>query len=225
MSGSFQKPASLLTIVRLVSGGADDEVVRLHFRVPDAPLLDDRRQVFTMPMLRCTTGGRKVQTPDLSMYRGMRFGMSLPAAAKVARADVAAARILHRDSPLIQELTWQPRTPASVDSSGVDPVRDAILSFYDGELYRIVVNYDAHKIEGMTAEDMVAAISAMYGPAIRPVAEVTYRSIHGDAAGVVARWEDAEYSFNLVRARDRGSFAMVLFSKRQDGLAEAAMGS
>jgi hypothetical protein len=39
---------------------------------------------------------------------------------------------------------------------------------------------------------------------------------------VLARWEDADYSYNLIRTGDRSSFALVLYSKRLDALAQAA---
>jgi len=40
---------------------------------------------------------------------------------------------------------------------------------------------------------------------------------------VLARWEDSEYSYDLVRTGDRASFAMVLYSKRLETLAHAAI--
>ena len=40
---------------------------------------------------------------------------------------------------------------------------------------------------------------------------------------VIARWEDSQYSINLVRSRFLNSFALVMFSKRLDGEAEAAI--
>ena len=36
------------------------------------------------------------------------------------------------------------------------PVKDLLLSFYNGRLFRIVANYDRYRTEGMTAEDVVA---------------------------------------------------------------------
>ena len=39
----------------------------------------------------------------------------------------------------------------------------------------------------------------------------------------MARWEDQEYSYNLVQTGNRSSFAVVLYSKRVDALAQAAI--
>jgi hypothetical protein len=41
--------------------------------------------------------------------------------------------------------------------------KDIVLSFYDGQLFRIVVKYDGRETEGLTANDMVEAISPTYG--------------------------------------------------------------
>jgi hypothetical protein len=70
---------------------------------------------------------------------------------------------------------------------------------------------------------MIAAISTTYGPATKPGGEIAYRSYYGDTAAVLARWEDADYSYNLVRTGDRASFALILFSKKLDALAGTAI--
>lgn len=75
----------------------------------------------------------------------------------------------------------------------------------------------------MTAKDMIEGISATYGTATRPEVEIAYHSIYGEVAPVIARWEDSQYAYNLVRTGDRFSFAMVLYSKRLDALAQAAI--
>src|SRR5260370_19891743 len=75
----------------------------------------------------------------------------------------------------------------------------------------------------MTAEDMVDAISLTYGAATRPAAEIAYHFYYGEVAPVIARWEDSKYSYNLVQTGNRSSFAMVLYSKRLDALAQAAI--
>jgi hypothetical protein len=55
-----------------------------------------------------------------------------------------------------------------------------LFSFYDGELFRIAINYDRHETEGLTADDFIAAISATYGTAERPIAPAG--AVQGDTA-------------------------------------------
>jgi hypothetical protein len=123
---------------------------------------------------------------------------------------------------VIQELQWLPRN-SSGSPFQADPVKEGLLCFYNGELFRIVVTYDRYRVEGMTASDMIQAISATYGIATGPSAQIPYHSIYGEVAEVVARWEDNEYSYNLVESGDRSSFALILYSKRLQTLAEAAI--
>jgi hypothetical protein len=160
---------------------------------------------------------------NFSTYRGLRFGMNLTAASKEAGTRSAAVTTVHQHPALIQEMDWQPRPSALTDTAKVDPVKEALLCFYNGELFRIVVTYDRYKIEGMTADDMVSAISRTYGAAEKPKVEIAFHSNYGETAAVIARWEDSDYSYDLVRTGDQSSFAMVLYSKRVDTLAQAAI--
>jgi hypothetical protein len=159
---------------------------------------------------------------DFSSYRGFQFGSNLSVAAKQAGAQPSEAILMHQRPAVIQELNWRPGSPMQADPAKTGAVQDAQLFFYNGDLFRIVVTYDRYKVEGMTAEDMIEAISVTYGTATRPAAEIAYRSDYGEVAPVIARWEDSAYSYNLVRTGDQSSFAMILYSKRVDALAQAA---
>jgi hypothetical protein len=164
-----------------------------------------------------------IDAHDLSRSREFQFGMDLPAIAKLAGAKPSEAKVIHQRPALIQELNWQPQL--SLTSSKADPVSAIFFSFYNGELFRIVVNYDRYKTEGLTTEDVVEAISAQYGTATRPAAEIIFSSsqVYNDSEVVVARWEDSQYSFNLFRSSYQPTFGMVGFSKRLDALARAAV--
>ena len=69
----------------------------------------------------------------------------------------------------MQELEW-PIWLSGGSSPQTDPVKTILFSFYNGELFRIVVNYDRDETEGLTSEDMIEAISAKYGTATRRAA-------------------------------------------------------
>ena len=176
-----------------------------------APVIGILFAVFATPVIHAA---------DFSSYRGLQFGMDLTTAAKQAGLRPSNARTVHERPALIQELDWQLRSPTLQDN---DPVKDGVLGFYNGELFRIVVTYDRFRIEGMTPADMIDAISATYGAASNPGVSIPYHSIYGEAADVIARWQDPEYSYNLVRSGDRSSYAMVLYSKRLDALAQASI--
>lgn len=72
---------------------------------------------------------------------------------------------------------------------------------------------------------MVQAISTKYGTATRPDVEISFptNELYRSTEQVLARWEDSQYSINLVRARFLNSVALVMFSQRLDAQAEAAI--
>jgi hypothetical protein len=104
-------------------------------------------------------------------------------------------------------------------------VEKILFRFCDGELFRMIVDYDRHSTEGLTAQDVIEATSVIYGDALRPSAEITLSKTYGrdETVEVIARWEDAYWSFNLVRLKYEPSFTLAVLSKRLDGLAGAAI--
>ncbi len=178
--------------------------------------------LLAIPLLCAALGTPMVRAADFSSYRGIEFGMNLSAAAEQAGTNPTEARTVHQRPAVIQEMDYRYGS-LSAGRTEADPVRDAVLSFFNGELFRVVVTYDRFKIEGMTAEDLIQSISATYGTATQPSAEIAYHSTYGEIAPVIARWEDSQYAYNLVRSGDQTSFALILYSKRLDALAQAAI--
>ncbi len=177
-----------------------------------------------VPVFLIALSASSIRAQDLSSYRDFQFGMNLSAVAKQAGMNLAEAKTLHQRPALIQELWWQRSFGGS--SPRMDPVREVVFSFYDGDLFRMVVNYDRYRTEGLTDEDMIKAISAKCGMAARPVAVIALFSsaqIYNDSEKVIARWEDSQYSYNLYRSSNQPTFGMLVFSKRLDTLAQAAI--
>ena len=157
---------------------------------------------------------------DLSQYRNFSFGMSVANVSKQADRQIAKADVIHQRPALIEESTWYPPQPFG-STRPAEPVEKVLFSFYNGALYRMLVTYDNSAIKGMTAEDMIQVISAKYGTATRPVADVNFPTNPSYRANekVVARWEDSQFSFNLFRSSASDSFAIVMFDKRMDAQA------
>src|ERR1700733_2920716 len=170
---------------------------------------------FTIPFLCAAFATCLLPAADLSSYRGFRFGMNLSQGAEQAGMKPNEAKLEYQRPVLIQLLDFQPNLFHSAAPKN-DPVSEITLSFSDGELFRMAVVYDRYKVEGMTTDDMIQALSKTYGTASKPTAEIAYHSYYAETAPVIARWEDSEYSYNLVRAEDRSTFALVLYSKALD---------
>jgi len=163
----------------------------------------------------------------LSSYRGFQLGMDLPAVMQQAEMKTPEVKLIHQRPAVIQELEWRPPYTLGGSLPDTDPVREVILSFYNGGLFQIVVNYDRYRTEGLTDEDVIEATSAKYGPATRaagkPLSFAVPQPYDGAERVLLARWEDAQCSLNLFRSSYGPTFGMVIFSKRLDVAARAAV--
>lgn len=162
----------------------------------------------------------------LSRYRNFQLGTDLPTVAKQAGANPSEATLIHRRPALIQELEWRPKLFGS--SSQTEPVKQVVFSFYDGVLFRITIDYDRYQTAGLTAGDMVEAISASYGLAAKPTGPANVApALYGDQQEVLAEWQDSQYRFDLISESYGPSFRLVGVLKRLEApfrtaIAEAA---
>jgi hypothetical protein len=179
-------------------------------------------RILLMSIAWVTISSSVLSAPDLSRYREFRLGMSLLAVAQQA-GITPEARVLHHPPELIQELVWhRPRSLGS--SSRGESARKVLFSFYDGLLFRIAVNYEWDRTEGLTVDDMVEALSVTYGPALLLAADTipSLSRVDTDGDRIVARWDDPEHSLTLVRPLYASTFGLVLVSKRLEALVHAA---
>src|SRR6266849_1568759 len=165
-----------------------------------------------------------VRGQDPSKHRNFSLGMSLPELSNQVDIRPLQTKLIKKHPAVIQELTCWPGGSSDY-SSQTESVWQIFFSFYNGELFRILVTYDRDATHGLTAEDMVQAISTRYGTATRPAGEINFptNELYRSTQKVIARWEDSQYSINLVRSRFLNSFALVMFSKRLDAQADAAI--
>jgi len=160
---------------------------------------------------------------DLSKYRDFQFGMRLESVAKQIHMDASAAKTTHQRPAVIQTLQWAQLSysdPAATDRS----LRSIRFDFYNGELFKLAITYDPVGTDGLTTEDMVEAISAIYGPATKPekTIAVSTSSVYEDKQNVLACWEDAQYSYNLFRSPYGNAFGLIALSKQLDLVAADA---
>ena len=158
---------------------------------------------------------------DLSRYRVFEFGSSVVSVARLAGIS-PEPRVVHQRPEVIQELMWLPVSVAPSDGAA-DSVRKVIFTFYNDQLSRIVVSYDRERTQGLTSEDLVEAVSAMYGVTTPLAQGITFQVIPpATQEKFVAQWEDPQYSVTLFRSSYLSTFGLVLLSKRLDGLAKVA---
>ena len=158
---------------------------------------------------------------DLARYRTFEFGSDLATIAKRAAVDASQAKVIHSRPALIQDLEWRPQPLGA--SSQTESAQEVVFSFYDGELFRIKVDYDRYQTEGLTVDDFVDAISATYGPATKPTAPANAATgSYDDQEEIVAQWQDSQYRFDLIRLSYGPTFRLVGVMKKLAASAQAA---
>jgi len=165
--------------------------------------------------------GPLLRAQDLSKYRHFTIGMSMTRVLERTGQKMADVKLIHGRPALVQELNWWPPSLPGISYQS-DTVEQILFSFYNGELYKISVTYDRSSTEGLTEEDMVKSISAKYGPPTYVALAIDYapNDRHGVTQTPVASWEDAQYSFNLVRSSFTDHLGLVIYSKRVNADAE-----
>jgi len=183
-------------------------------------------RILMLLVLGAVFAASSMRAQDLSNYRQFRLESDLVSVAKQTGMKPSDAKTIHDRPALIQELAWYPNRTLGASTRSPDSVDELRFSFYNGELFQIVIRYDRDRTKGLTEADLIEAISAKHGATSNSAGKtITFSSsqVYNDKETVIARWEDAQYSFNLYRSSYQPTFGMVVFSKRLDILARAAV--
>lgn len=157
-------------------------------------------------------------------YRDFQLGGDIASVAALTGAAASDAKTVHVRPAMLQELEW--RRPYTLSGGTLaDPVQQIGFSFYNDQLFRLVVDYDRDRTEGMTDADMVDAISTMYGTPVKPMAGATrapWSTIDAESGTKIAGWGNDEYTAVLYRSSYASGFRMVVTSVRLNTLARTA---
>jgi len=170
---------------------------------------------------------RGVDGQSLSQYRNFALGSDVASVAALAGVDPAEAKTIHQRPAMLQDLEWRPsRWVAGSATSSVDPVEQIRFSFYNNELFRIVVDYCHERTEGMTGADMMEGISSIYGTPLPRSSRVAGRAgsqLEAESGSLVARWGDSEHRVALYQTSSYGAaYRLIVTDARLDGLAGKA---
>jgi hypothetical protein len=167
-----------------------------------------------------------VQSQGRAQYRDFQLGGDLASVATLAGVAVATAKVVHQRPALMQDLEWRPAHWMSDSiTAQSDPVQQVIFSFYNDQLFRVMVDYDRQRTDGLTSSDMIDAISQSYGTPLKPVVKRPYApvmSIDAEFGTPVSRWEGDDYAVALYRASYSTTFRMIVTMPRLDTLARTA---
>ena len=154
-------------------------------------------------------------------YRTYVLESSLESVLAASGARVADTRTLHERPAKIQELEW--RAPyARSGNELADPVRGLIFSFCDDALYQVLVNYDPDRTDGLTNDDIVGSLTAVYGTPLPGSARNRPLAAPSDTV-VLAQWDSAGSSLTLFRGVYSAEFQLILTSKTLSTRARGAI--
>jgi hypothetical protein len=168
-----------------------------------------------------------VHGQGLAQYRNFELGSDLAAVSGLAGVAASEAKTTRERPAIFQDLEWRPAHWIGGSTSvSTDPVEQVAFSFYNNQLFRIVVDYNNDRTEGMTQADMIESISAVYGaPAARAVGAGRVASqVEIESGAPLARWGDAQYAVVLYRTSSyRETFRLIATAAALDDLARKAL--
>lgn len=170
---------------------------------------------------------RAVDGQSLSQYRNFALGSDLAAVSALAGVDPAEAKTIHQRPAMLQDLQWRPsRWIAGSNASSVDPVEQVLFSFYNDQLFRVVVDYGHERTEGMTSTDMIEAVSSIYGAVLPRSPRLVGRAasqLETESGSLVAHWGDSEHRVLLYQTSSYGAaYRLIVADARLDDLARKA---
>lgn len=180
---------------------------------------------FAVALLGSALSTAALDAQTAARYREFELGQNVGAVSALANMSVSNARMLHQRPALLQELFW--RRPYTSVPHAIDPVQSMNFSFYNDQLFKIVVDYDRDRTEGLKDEDMIDALTSVYGTTMIASRKLRALQEREDEAGIeVARWStgDAatEQSIVLYRVSYPPSFRLIVMAPRVDAQARTA---
>lgn len=172
----------------------------------------------------CST--HRLEAQDLSKYRTFELGSDLASVAALSGVASSEAKTIHQRPAVLQALDYRPsRWIVGSTTDSTDPVDKIAFSFYNDQLYRIVVDYSHDRTEGMTRADIIEAISAVYGPPASktPRAPARVSQLESESGSPIARWGDSQNAIVLYETSSYATgFRLIMTEVRLDELARRA---
>jgi hypothetical protein len=171
----------------------------------------------------CSAHG--LEAEDLSRYRNFELGSDVASVSTAAGVATSEAKTVHQRPAVMQDLQYRP-SHWTAGTASTDPVEQIAFSFYNDQLFRIVVDYGHERTEGMTGADMIEAISAVYGPRLPQTSRASGRAasrLETESGSLVARWGDSQHAIALYQTSSyRAAYRLIVTDVGRDDLARKA---
>jgi hypothetical protein len=149
---------------------------------------------------------------DIGTYRDFTLGTSTADVLTRAGASQRDVKKLHERPALLEDLAWRPPYKSNIVDR--DSVAVIAFSFIDGRLFRMVVDYDRSRTEGLTNDDMIASLTGVYGPRSTVSLPAAPRTAFDsfDAPAVLATWRQGDAAITLHQLPFGRGFGLVITS-------------
>lgn len=170
--------------------------------------------------------GQRLDGQGLSHYRNFELGSDLASVSTLTGVASSEAKTIHQRPAVLQDLEWRlSHWMVGSATASTDPVEQIVFSFYNDQLFRIVVDYGHDRTEGMTDADMIEAISAVYGTPVKrtsgPIRAASPLEI--ESGSPVTRWGNGDHSVVLYRTSSYGpAFRLIVTESALADLARKA---
>jgi hypothetical protein len=167
-------------------------------------------------------GAELVTADTFSKYRDFHLGEPLAGVAKQTGMSPSGAKLISGRPERIEELAY--RIDQNFGISKPDSVRDILFRFDNSSLFEILVTYDRNRTGGLSDDDMIEALSVVYGPASAPVVkEMAFNSGFNNNVRVIAQWGDPQGLVRLVGFSYGSGFGVAVSSPSDQPRVEAAL--
>ena len=165
-----------------------------------------------------------VASADFSRYREFALGSSLAAVTTITQTAERDRKTIATRPALLQQFEWRPRYMSGAPVSGRESIDQIAFSFVDNQLFKIVVAYARERTAGLTNDDMLASLTAVYGPpALSDRRAPRERSEGSDTPVVLGEWRQADTSVVLQRSSYSETYSLVITSLSLDAVASKAL--
>jgi len=146
--------------------------------------------------------GAGLSAQDFSQYRTFQLKSNVAAVSTALGLGPEASTTLYQQPALLQKIEWRASIwGAASGLPSTDPVEQMTFSFYNDQLFQIVVAYRRTGTAGMTDADMTEALSEVYGArAPRLIAGHVPSFAEQESGTLVSRWGNATHRVVLYRS-------------------------
>jgi hypothetical protein len=163
-----------------------------------------------------------VSSAELSRYREFQLGASVAAVTTVTQNAARDLKTVHSRPALLQRLEWHPRYMTGAPRTDRDSIGELVFSFINDQLFQMTIAYAQDRTSGLTNEDMIGSLTAVYGAPSSPSRPPSSSSAAADTPLVIAEWRQADTTLVLQRKRYNESFLLVITSLSLDTIARKA---